>query len=152
MVHRGFTTTLLLLCLGSDLMRIREERSDCARKQRTFPKSLGETNSVWLLLFLRGTFWPSLTLTMPCLSQCEILQVEQRIMSLTVKGWLWNTDSEAAHFNVTIKEHMLQRIFLWNSTVFGTRSLTHCYSALLSVFTRSCASRNCRYLKVELWT
>lgn len=48
---------------------------------------------------------------------------------------------------------MLQRCFLWNSAIFGTRFLpTLCYAALLSVFTRNCASRNYRYLKAELRT
>jgi len=54
--------------------------------------------------------------------------------------------------NKTIKVRMLKRIFLWHSTIFSTRSPTICYSALLSVFTRSCAPRNYKYLKVELRT
>lgn len=74
--------------------------------------------------FNRGTLTNSSFENAQFILENEILQVEQKIMSPTVKGWLWNDDSEAAYFNTAVKEHRLERTFLWNSTIFGTRSLS----------------------------
>lgn len=145
-MHRGFTTSLL--CLMNYFRIIKKERYDCVRKQKKFPKILGETDSVWLLLILSGTFLSHLNFAYVLfISGSEVLWVEWRVMSFDCEkliqrlcSWIW----------------LLKIISLKNlscGTVLTSLQDFLLFAILLfSEFARSCASKNDRCVEVELRT